>query len=147
MFARDLIELLDRLEIKSCVAVGHSLGGLIVSALAVEYPDRICGVVCLDPSYGVTGDEVDGCKAVIDQMSKPDWPQLLAKEFAGWERASTQVYFRELHRRRMLAMDRTVVKETFLQAFAGVDPLAYRERSETYFARRTCPVLGIYALR
>lgn len=146
IFARDLVDLLDRLGVQSCVAIGHSLGGLIASALAVEYPERIRGVVCLDPSYGVAGEEAEECRALIDRMSQPGWPQSLARAFPSWERPSTPAYFRELHVRRVLAMNPSVVKQTFEQLFTGVDPLGYRERSETYLARRKCPVLGLYAL-
>lgn len=146
VFARDLIELLDKLDVRSCVAIGHSLGAVIVSVLAAEYPQRIRGVVCLDPAYGATGAEADECRSLIERMSKPGWPQALAQDFAAWERATTPAYARELHVRRMLAMDPMVVKETFRQLFAGADPLGIRARSETYLAARRCPVLAIHAL-
>jgi pimeloyl-ACP methyl ester carboxylesterase len=147
VFARDLIELLDRLEIDRCVAVGHSLGGLIVSAMAVEYPERMRAIVCLDPAYGVPdGAELDGCLALIDRLDRPDWPGTLARDFSTWERPSTPPYFRELHVRRMLATDPMVVRETFRRLFLGDDPLAGRARSERYLAGRTCPVLVISAL-
>lgn len=146
VFARDLIELLDQLGVRACVAVGHSLGGLIVSALAVEYPERILGVVCLDPSYGITGAAADECQSLVDRMNEPGWPAALAQDFAAWEGATTPVYFCELHVRRMLAMDPGVVKETFQQIFVGADPLGYRARSETYLAKRNCPVFAIHAL-
>lgn len=147
IFARDLLELLDRLAIERCVAVGHSLGGLIVSVMAVEYPERVRAVICLDPAYGVAdGAELDGCLALIDGFNQPDWPWTLARAFATWERPSTPPYFRELHVRRMLAMDATVVRETFRLLFVGPDPLARRARSERYLAGRTCPVLVLAAL-
>jgi pimeloyl-ACP methyl ester carboxylesterase len=146
VFGRDLIELLNQLGVRTCVAVGHSLGGLIVSALAVECPERVRAIVCLDPAYGITGKDADECQTLIDRMSTPGWEQILANEFADSERPSTPAYFRELHWRRMLAMDRMVVKETFMELFSGRDPLAYRERSESYLCRRNCPVLSVYAL-
>jgi pimeloyl-ACP methyl ester carboxylesterase len=150
--ARDLVELLDLLGISSCVAIGHSLGGLIVSVMAVEYPERIRGVACLDPAYGLTAADLDECRALIERMEAPnvpdapDWPRHLAQEFSRWEGPSTPAYFRELHVRRMLATDRLVVRDTFRQLFGGADPLAGRARSEAYLARRTCPVLVISAL-
>lgn len=145
-FARDLIELLDVLGIAACVAVGHSLGGLIVSVMAVEYPDRIRAIVCLDPAYGVDAASLDDCRALVERMREPDWQRHLADRFAEWEGRSTPAYFRELHVRRMMATDRTVVRETFQQLFGDADPLAGRARSEAYLARRTCPVLVICAL-
>jgi pimeloyl-ACP methyl ester carboxylesterase len=114
--------------------------------MAVEYPERIRAVVCLDPVYGVDVASLDACRALIERMHEPDWPIHLADEFASWERPPTPVYFRELHVRRMLATDPTVVRETFRQLFGDTDPLAGRARSEAYLARRTCPVLVISAL-
>jgi pimeloyl-ACP methyl ester carboxylesterase len=144
--ARDLVELLDLLGVATCVAVGHSLGGLIVSVMAVEYPERVRAVVCLDPAYGVDDAELLGCRALLERMSGTDWPCHIAREFASWERPSTPAYFRELHVRRMLSTDRAVVRETFQQLFGGTEPLAGRARSEAYLARRACPVLVISAL-
>jgi pimeloyl-ACP methyl ester carboxylesterase len=145
VFARDLVELLDRLGVDRVVAIGHSLGGLIVSVLAVEYPTRVRAIVCLDPAYGVDGEGADACRAIVARMSTADWASTLADEFPTWDSASTMTYFRELHVRRMLAMDPTVVMETFRLLFGGDDALGYRERSERYLARRNCPVLAIYA--
>jgi pimeloyl-ACP methyl ester carboxylesterase len=146
VFARDLIELLDMLGVRTCVPIGHSLGGLIASALAVEYPERIRAAVCLEPAYGAFGEEAAGCRSLIEQIERPDWPQLVAAELPQWEGASTPSYFRELHKRRLLATDPRVVAETFLGCFVGKDPLGFRDRSETYLNCRTCPVLGLYAL-
>lgn len=147
-FARDLVDLLDQLDIETCVAVGHSLGGLIASVMAVEYSERVRAVVCLDPAYGVDDMGLDECRALLETMSgpEPDWPSHLASEFASWECPSTPAYFRELHVRRMLATDPIVVRETFRQLFGDADPLAGRARSEVYLARRDCPVFVISTL-
>ena len=141
-FARDLIELLDMLGIDACYAIGHSLGGLVVSAMAVEYPDRVRGVVCLDPVYGVPDSEI---AAWVEKMQLPDWRQMLVDDFGRCESRHTPVFFRELHRRRVLTMDAAVVQSTFNGMFLGPDPLAPRSRAQTYLVGRLCPVLGIYS--
>src|SRR5437879_3497178 len=48
-FAEDLAALLRTLGCAPVVAVGHSMGGLVVSALAVEHPDLVQAVVAVDP--------------------------------------------------------------------------------------------------
>ena len=50
-FASDLAGLLDTLKVERVVAFGHSMGGVVVSALAVEHPERVDGLVCVDPAY------------------------------------------------------------------------------------------------
>lgn len=52
-YARDLEELLDRLEINQVWLVGHSLGGAIALWAANLLSDRILGVVCLNAGGGI----------------------------------------------------------------------------------------------
>lgn len=49
--AKDIIGLMDGLKIPQAVVVGHSMGGLVVSLLGAEYPDRIKGIVAIGPTY------------------------------------------------------------------------------------------------
>ena len=51
-YAADLVALLDRLGIGEVVVVGHSLGGSVAAALAVEHPDRVRAMVVVEPAYG-----------------------------------------------------------------------------------------------
>jgi pimeloyl-ACP methyl ester carboxylesterase len=48
IFVKTTIELIDELGFKEkIIVVGHSIGSIIASHLAAEYPDRIGGVVLL----------------------------------------------------------------------------------------------------
>ncbi len=48
--AKDAIDLLDTLKIEEKVMIGgHSIGGIVASYIAAEYPDRVKGVVLLGP--------------------------------------------------------------------------------------------------
>jgi len=48
--AKDAIALLDALEVQEkVVVVGHSMGAIIASYIAAEYPDRVIGVVLIGP--------------------------------------------------------------------------------------------------
>ena len=49
--AGDVAALIRHLGCGPVVALGHSLGGVVVSALAVEYPDQVAAVVHADPAY------------------------------------------------------------------------------------------------
>jgi pimeloyl-ACP methyl ester carboxylesterase len=44
-YALDLIALLDALEVKQVVAVGHSMGGAIAQMMALEHAERLAGMV------------------------------------------------------------------------------------------------------
>lgn len=44
----DLVSLLDKLQIRCCTLVGHSMGGLNALELAGNYPQRVNGLVLVD---------------------------------------------------------------------------------------------------
>jgi pimeloyl-ACP methyl ester carboxylesterase len=43
-YAREVSELMSRIELYRAVIVGHSMGGAIAQTLALEYPDRVIGL-------------------------------------------------------------------------------------------------------
>ncbi|KAH8775674.1 3-oxoadipate enol-lactone hydrolase-like protein [Hyaloscypha sp. PMI_1271] len=48
--ARDAMAVLDSLQVQEkVVVVGHSMGGIVASYIAAEYPDRVKGVVLVGP--------------------------------------------------------------------------------------------------
>ncbi|MEX5713167.1 alpha/beta hydrolase [Parafrankia sp. FMc6] len=67
-FAADLAGLLDHLEIERVVGVGHSMGGSVVSALAVEYPDRVAAVVAVDPAYLLPDETAGAIGPMLDLL-------------------------------------------------------------------------------
>src|SRR5262245_4339227 len=45
--AEDALAVLDALEVRRAIVVGHSLGGVVAMALALARPERIAGLVLL----------------------------------------------------------------------------------------------------
>ena len=50
--AEDLLSLMDELKIGRAVLVGHSMGGLAVSGIAQQHPDRVRSLVMSDTLFG-----------------------------------------------------------------------------------------------
>jgi pimeloyl-ACP methyl ester carboxylesterase len=50
-YVDDLIHLLDKLEISEVIPIGHSLGALVATLLAADYPDRVRALVLVDPPF------------------------------------------------------------------------------------------------
>nr|WP_055503023.1 alpha/beta hydrolase [Nonomuraea pusilla] len=48
--AADLLDLLDHVGAERCVLAGHSLGGAVVQLFALRHPERVAGLVLVDPS-------------------------------------------------------------------------------------------------
>lgn len=59
-FSDDVIALMDALEVKKAILVGHSVGGGVVMQLAIDHPDRVAGLVLEAPvspfGFGGTKD-------------------------------------------------------------------------------------------
>ncbi|MFN2280898.1 MAG: alpha/beta fold hydrolase [Anaerolineales bacterium] len=51
--ARDILSLLDRLDISRANLAGVSMGGMVVQQFAVDYPDRVLSLVIADSLSGV----------------------------------------------------------------------------------------------
>ena len=68
VLADDAVKLLRHLSIDRAVVVGHSMGGLVASVLAVEYPDMVTALVLVDPGYGYTDDTVAPMIAALRQQ-------------------------------------------------------------------------------
>ena len=46
--AEDVLQLIDRLELKRPMVMGHSMGGKVAMALALRHPARIAGLIVFD---------------------------------------------------------------------------------------------------
>jgi pimeloyl-ACP methyl ester carboxylesterase len=85
---RDLLAVLDALQLERGVLVGHSLGGYIVSRLAALHPDRVAGLVLVDGGLPIPGAEnID-----IDAFLGPAMARLQLRfadreEYRAWWRA------------------------------------------------------------
>ena len=74
----DAIAVLDELGIDQAVVLGHSWGGYLALHLAVSHPDRVAGLVIVDP-LGAVGD---GGFAEMGQQMLDRMAPALAAEYA-----------------------------------------------------------------
>jgi len=141
VLADDAARLLRHLSIDRAVVVGHSMGGLVASALAVEHPELVTALVPVDRGYGYPDEVVlplitwlrrdpvaaaPGIFAAIYIDSSPPWQRL-------W------------HERRLNAMSVELIVEAFCAGFEGPDGVGHRSLSAAYLARRQCPVLSVHS--
>ena len=137
-YAADLIALLDQLSVETCVVIGHSLGGLIASVMAVEHPHRVRGVVALDPGYGPPNNV-----AMYQQLgSLAATPGGLAAVYEASDSSLTPPFFVDLHRRGLLTTDPRVVANSWRDCFLAADVPAF---DENYLRRRACAVLAVHS--
>jgi pimeloyl-ACP methyl ester carboxylesterase len=73
-YAADILALLDRLGIERVVAVGTSLGGIVIMLLAMQTPDRLAGVVLNDVGPEIEAAGLARIRGYVGQgRSFPTW--------------------------------------------------------------------------
>jgi pimeloyl-ACP methyl ester carboxylesterase len=139
--ADDAAKVLRHLSIESAVVIGHSLGGLVASTLAVEWPNLVTALVLVDPAYGYTDEALVSMGAAI--LPQPIegmvgvFSQLYVDTSPPWQRF--------WHERRLRGMSTTVLTEVFCGCYRGEKGIGQRSIGEGYLGRRQCPILGVYS--
>jgi pimeloyl-ACP methyl ester carboxylesterase len=141
-FSSDLAGLLDRLGCGPVVAIGHSLGGVIVSALAVERPDLVRAIVSIDPGYLVSDELSTGLTPMIQALESSDPVPIAQAMLGGTYTAASSPALRTWHMRRVAGTPVLVLRQTLKNLMQG---MALESVSAPYLARRSCPVLALYA--
>ena len=66
--ARDVVDLLDELEIERAIVLGHSMGSWVAQRVAIDHPERVLGVVLAGSFGGRPGAEPD-MHALAEEMA------------------------------------------------------------------------------
>jgi pimeloyl-ACP methyl ester carboxylesterase len=69
--ARDVLAVLDALELERSVLVGHSLGAYVVARVAAEHPERVSAAVLVDGGLPIPGTENVDPQAFLDAFLGP----------------------------------------------------------------------------
>lgn len=80
LMVKDLIGLLDALELERVTVIGHSMGAMLGWSLAVQYPERVSALVAMSAMPEVTPVRVDYFQTMarLRADSDPaDWTRLL----------------------------------------------------------------------
>lgn len=128
--ARDLVPLLD----EPVVAIGHSMGAQVVTALAVEHPELVRALVVIAPAYGADEEE----------------EQLIPGRLAALRAEGSRAALRQLGplppsvELQLLATPGHVLAECYAGMYTAPGAFGVRRESARYLARRRCPVLAVH---
>jgi pimeloyl-ACP methyl ester carboxylesterase len=141
VLADDAAKLLRHLSIEKAVVVGHSMGGLIASALAVEYPELVSALVLVDPGYGYTDETTVPIIAALRQRPAEAARDVFARMYVD----TSPPWQRLWHERRLGTIQIALIAELFCACYEGDDGVGHRTLSGPYLSRRQCPVLSVHS--
>ena len=144
-YAADLATLLQRYEVDPVVVVGHSLGGSVAAALAVEYPSLVRAMVAVEPAYGQDKAVVDWMREAAEQFGHQGGNELAASMLGGTEPHTPQ-WLKTWHGRRTLGMPPALLRTSFWDLYFSETQFSGQPQSDEYLARRTCPTLAFHRL-
>lgn len=141
-FAADLAGLLQSLQVHKVVAFGHSMGGVVVSALAVEHPELVAGLVCVDPAYLIADETGSAMEPFLAGLRSSDPVPLVQQLLGGFDGPAWEPALRTWQLRRVAGVPDHVLRQALETMVTG---LSLASNSAPYLARRACPVLTFYA--
>jgi pimeloyl-ACP methyl ester carboxylesterase len=142
--AGDLVLLLDHLGVERVIAIGHSMGAMVVTALAVEHPARVRAVVGVDPGYGQTQAIAEFFPAMVHELRRAPHATVLGMEPVLYT-AATPTFIRTWHARKIQSTPAHVLTQAFPAMFTDAGQFGVRPAADEYVGRRECPVLTCWA--
>jgi pimeloyl-ACP methyl ester carboxylesterase len=141
--ADDAAALLRHLEVAPAVVIGHSLGTIVTSALAVRHPELVQAIVLVDPVYQQNpADMVPALEAIRGPLPREATVMLFRSAFYTPE---TPAHLPVWHERRVLGTPEHVVRDVFLGLYGHDEGLGLLPVSREYLRRRAVPRLAVYA--
>lgn len=134
--AGDLVALIERLDLGPVVAVGHSMGAQVVTALAVEHPDLVAALVAADPAYGADDAEQELIPGRLAALRADGGAAAVAMFGLAQGRIKDQ----------FLATPGFVLAECYAGMYTDPGAFGTRQAAEDYLPRRRCPVLSIWSM-
>jgi pimeloyl-ACP methyl ester carboxylesterase len=139
LFAADAAHVIWRLGLGRSLVVGHSMGTLVASTLAVERPDLVRALVLVDPVYGMDDETLVTTLGAIRQA-----PHAVATAvFARFYGERTPSWLPVWHRCRLLGIEESVVRDVLVGLYDGEEGVGRKVVGETYLRRRRAPMLAI----
>lgn len=140
--AADLAELAE--EKGPIIALGHSMGGSVVSHLALARPELVAGLIVIDPAYGADAEECSGLS-----QRRADLVSLGAaaavRDLANAHSTNLSADIKGAILQDLEGSDPRVLLESFDGMYMTPDALGPLPQARLWLASRTRPVLAIYS--
>jgi pimeloyl-ACP methyl ester carboxylesterase len=139
--AADAAQVIEQLGLGRPVVIGHSMGAIISTALAVERPDLVRALVLVDPGYGAKDASLEPVMAAVRQA-----PHAVAWSiFERFYGDRTPSWLPVWHHRRLLGTDEATVRDAVIGVFEGEHALGRKVVMDAFLRRKQVPSLAVYA--
>jgi sigma-B regulation protein RsbQ len=123
-YANDILEILDALELRNLIFVGHSVSTMIGLLAAIKKPERFSKMIFVGPSACYIND----APSYIGGFEKQDIHELLEtmdKNYIGWANFLAPAIMKN--------PDRPELGEELTESFCSTDPIIARQFAEVTF--------------
>jgi pimeloyl-ACP methyl ester carboxylesterase len=143
----DVIAVMDALGVKDAHVVGHSLGGIIASLIAVQRPDLARSTLLIDPAYGEPPARADKIRSLVGDANSQDSAERAAAAADIAPGVDTTTTRARRYRRRLqaLALGPHVVWETFAGMYVGDGAPGIQPASDVLVRSRLAPTCSLFA--
>lgn len=143
VLADDAAALLRSLTTEPAAVVGHSMGTVVTSALALRHPETVSALVLVDPVYHAEDQRM---VPMLEAMRGPEPAAVAAKLFGhAFYTDETPAFLPTWHTRRVLGTPDHVVSGCILGLFDGEQALGRAAVSSQALKLRKQPRLAVYA--
>lgn len=142
----DLIEFMDRHELRKATIIGHSMGGKTAVFLSESHPERIDALVVIDiapTAYGAeaSGNQVETHKRIMDAMLEVDFKKAASREDVDEQLAKNidsprirsfllKNIVRNQDKSLQWKLNVPALRENLEEVLGGLDPKKYRGGEE-----------------
>ncbi|MEI7556546.1 alpha/beta hydrolase [Candidatus Chlorohelix sp.] len=123
-YAKDLLEILDTLNIGPVIFVGHSVSGMIGLLASIQKPEYFESLIMLSPSPRYLNDK-PAYYGGFDESDVKELLRMMEKSFIGWASLNAAGL--------MNNPDRPILAKRLEDAFCAEDPLIMRNFAEATF--------------
>jgi pimeloyl-ACP methyl ester carboxylesterase len=135
--AHDAAALLDGLGISTAIVMGHSMGTVVASVLAVQRPDLVSALVLVDPVYHVSSEMAE---AQTKNLAAPDPQGQTAKFWTGrFYKPHSPAWLRQLHARRLSGIPAHVVRGCWEGLYGTDESIGRAAVAQNYMPQRKAP--------
>jgi pimeloyl-ACP methyl ester carboxylesterase len=144
---RDVIAVLEQLALGPVDLIGHSLGGILASFVALTRPELVRSLLLIDPAYGQPAARAQEALALVGDPASADSAERAAAAADLPSPISDDANRARSARRRLqaLGLGPDVVWQTFAGMFCGPGGLGVVPASEALVRDRRHPSLCVYA--